>query len=96
VLEKGQRASRDGLVAVAMVNSLPGEPSRLGMAVRCRRGAVARNRVKRRIRAAFRQLGPVGGYDVVVRASDRVLDTKYSRLVEDLGAALDRVTGGGT
>jgi ribonuclease P protein component len=96
VLEKGQRASRDGLVAVAMVNSLPGEPSKLGLAVRCRRGAVARNRVKRRIRAAFRQLRPVGGYDVVVRANDRVLDTKYSRLVEDLGAALDRVTGSGT
>ena len=95
VLERGQRASRDGLVAVALVNSLPGEPSRLGLAIRCRRGAVARNRVKRRIRAAFRQLGPVGGYDVVVRADDRAMETEYSSLVKDLGAALDRVTGGG-
>lgn len=95
VLERGRRASRDGLVAVALVNSLPDEPARLGLAVRCK-GAVARNRVKRRIRAAFRLLGFVDGYDVVVRADDRVLETKYSRLVQDLGAALDRVTGGGT
>jgi len=78
------------------VNSLPDEPSRLGLAVRCKRGAVARNRLKRRIRAAFRLVGPDGGYDVVVRADDRVLGTEYSRLVEDLRAALDRVTGGGT
>ncbi|MGH2773908.1 MAG: ribonuclease P protein component [Actinomycetota bacterium] len=94
VLERGRRASRDGLVAVAVVNSLPGEPSRLGLAVKCRRGAVARNRVKRRIRAAFRLLEPIDGYDVVVRADDRVLATEYSRVVEDLGAALHRVTGG--
>jgi len=95
VLERGQRASRGDLEAVALVNSLPGEPARLGLAVRCT-GAVARNRVKRRIRAAFRLLGPVDGYDVVVRADDRALNTEHSRLVEDLRLALDRVTGGGT
>ncbi|MDQ3659978.1 MAG: ribonuclease P protein component [Actinomycetota bacterium] len=96
MLERGRRASRDGLVAVALVNSLPGEPSRLGLAVRCKRGAVARNRVKRKLRAAFRLVRPVDGYDVVVRADDRVLETEHSRLVDDLGAALDRVTGGRT
>ncbi|CAN5687316.1 hypothetical protein BH20ACT23_BH20ACT23_12930 [soil metagenome] len=96
MLERGQRASRDGLVVVSLVNSLPGEPSRLGLAVRCKQGAVARNRVKRRIREAFRLLGPVNGYDVVVRADDRVLETEYSRLVEDLGAALHRASGGGS
>ena len=83
-------------MAVALTNSLPGEPSRLGLAVRCKRGSVARNRVKRRVRAAFRLVGPVDGYDVVVRADDSVLETEYSKLVEDLGAALDRVTGGRT
>jgi RNase P protein component len=52
--------------------------------------------VKRRLRAAFLQVGPVNGYDVVVRADDRLLDVEYSNLVEDLGIALDQVTGGET
>jgi len=50
--------------------------------------------VKRRLRAAFLEAGPVGGYDVVVRADDRLLSIEYSTLVEDLKMALDRVTGG--
>lgn len=78
-----------------MANQRPDEPSRLGLAVRCKRGAVARNRLKRRLRAAFLQAGPVGGYDVVVRADDRLLGIEYSTLVEDLKMALDRVTGSG-
>ena len=79
-----------------MANHRPDEPSRLGLAVRCKQGAVARNRVKRRLRAAFLQIGPVGGYDVVVRADDRLLGIEYSTLVEDLRVALDGVTGGGS
>lgn len=93
VLENGQRAARDGLVAVALPNGLPHEVSRLGLAVRCKGGAVARSRVKRRIRAAFRQLDLGEGYDVVVQADDRILRARYSSLVEDLGDALDRATG---
>jgi ribonuclease P protein component len=80
-------------VASALANRRPEDPSRLGLAVRCS-GAVARNRVKRRLRAAFLQVGPVGGYDVVVRADGRALDIEYSNLVKDLGIALGRVTGG--
>jgi ribonuclease P protein component len=83
------------LVAVAVASRQPDEPSRLGLAVRSKRGAVARNRVKRRLRAAFLQAGSLGGYDVVVRADDRLLGMEYSALVDDLKTALDRVTGGG-
>lgn len=94
VLAQGKRAGRAGLVTVALANSRPESPSRLGLAVRCKRGAVARNRVKRRLRAAFLQLESVRGYDVVVQADDRILATEYSALVEDLGVALDRVARG--
>jgi ribonuclease P protein component len=80
-------------VAVALANRHPEEPSRLGLAVRSKRGAVARNRVKRRLRSAFVEAEPVGGYDVVVRGDDRLLRVGYSALVEDLGSALDRVAG---
>jgi ribonuclease P protein component len=87
---------RPGFVAAAVANPHPEEPSRLGLAVRCKGGAVARNLVKRRLRAAFRQADPADGYDFVLRADDRVLDIEYSTLVEELESALDRVVGGGT
>jgi ribonuclease P protein component len=83
-------------VAVALTNQRPGEPSRLGLAVRSQRGAVARNRVKRRLRAAFVQAEPVEGYDVVLRGDDRLLGVDYSTLVEDLRIALNRVVGAQT
>lgn len=94
VLERGRRSSAGGLTTVALANAAPEEPSRLGLAVRSKRGAVGRNRVKRRVRAAFRQLAPAGGYDVVVRADDTILSKRYAALVEDLRVALGRVTGG--
>lgn len=95
VLAQGRRATRNGFVASALENRRPADPSRLGLAVRCS-GAVVRNRVKRRLRAAFLEVRPVNGYDIVVRADDRLLDIEYSNLVEDLGIALDQVTGGET
>ena len=81
---------------MALANQRPEEPSRLGLAVRSKRGAVARNRVKRRLRAAFVQADPVEGYDVVLRGDDRLLGVDYSTLVEDLRNALDRVVGAKT
>ena len=96
VLTQGRRVERPGFVAAAAANPHPEAPSRLGLAVRCKGGAVARNLVKRRLRAAFRQVEPAAGYDFVLRADDRVLDIEYSTLVDELGSALDRVTGDGT
>ena len=93
VLAEGRRVARNGLVASALASRRPEDPSRLGLAVRCS-SAVARNRVKRRLRAAFVQVGPVGGYDVVVQADGSLLDMEFSNLVKDLRIALDRVTGG--
>jgi ribonuclease P protein component len=93
-LAQGRRVGRPDFVAAAAPNPRPEEPSRLGLAVRCKGGAVARNLVKRRLRAAFRQVEPAVGYDFVLRADDRVLDVEYSTLVEELATAVDRVVGG--
>ena len=54
-----------------------GEPARLGLAVsRKVGGAVARNRLKRRLRAAFDELGQatVAGYDYVLVARPGLAD----------------------
>jgi ribonuclease P protein component len=86
--------ARPDFVAVAAANPRGGGPARLGLVVRCTGGAVARNRVKRRLRAAFRQVDPTAGYDIVLRADDRVLDVRYSTLVDELASAVAWAVGG--
>jgi ribonuclease P protein component len=92
VLATGQRARRDGILAAALPGPEPGA-ARLGLAVHGGRNAVERNRAKRRLRAAFRDLKSPGGYDVVLRADERVLRIGYEDLVGDLRAAVTEVTG---
>ncbi|MGH2699980.1 MAG: ribonuclease P protein component [Actinomycetota bacterium] len=93
VLAEGGRARRDGILAVVVPSDQPESPPRLGLAVHCNRGAVARNRAKRRLRAAFRALDLQPGYDVVLRADERVLLAGYGDLVDDLRAALTEAIG---
>lgn len=60
-------------------------PSRLGLAVPSRvGGAVDRNRIKRRVRAAFRLAAPPTGLDVVVRARPDALRVDYQELEDSL------------
>jgi ribonuclease P protein component len=93
VLAAGRRGHRDGILAVALRGPDPKAPVRLGLAVHCD-GAVARNRAKRRLRAAFRELELRPGYEVVVRADERVLSTGYEHLLGDLIAALTEAMRG--
>jgi ribonuclease P protein component len=93
VLAKGRRARRDGILATALPGPDPEASLRLGLAVHGGRNAVARNRAKRRLRAAFRALQAQTGYDVVLRADERVLRAGYEELVGDLRAAVTEATG---
>lgn len=70
-------------------------PPRLGLAVQAPGGAVARNRIKRRVREAYRRIDAPVGYDIVVRAGDRARTCEFAKLVSDLEAAVTKAHGGG-
>ena len=58
-------------------------------------GAVVRNRLKRRLRAAMRQqhgaMPP--GWDVVLMARPGLLEAKWADVMRDVATAMERVTG---
>lgn len=53
-------------------------------------GAVQRNRAKRRLRAALREVGVRPGQDVVVTAAPLALRIPFPALCAELADALDR------
>lgn len=84
VLRKGTKASGcQGLSLSALCRS--DGPGRLGIAATAR-GAVQRNRIKRRLRAAFRD-AEIDGVDVVARADSRITRTDYQELVNAFRAS---------
>lgn len=89
VYREGRPAHGDFLSLRTRPNGL--EYSRFGFAVNKRAGgAVTRNRVKRRLRAALTSLGLPGGWDVVVSARAPAATVPYDDLVRVLSAALRR------
>ncbi len=56
--------------------------------------AVARNRAKRRLRAALRQCGVPAGFDVVAVAGPSVPEAEFSVLATEVERALTRATTG--
>lgn len=63
----------------------PSASSRLGLAVATTAGgAVQRNRIKRRLRAAFRSGGPATGVDVVIRARSEAATVPFQEMEETL------------
>jgi ribonuclease P protein component len=79
----GRRVRHRGVTVVAAVTA-PGEPARLGLVVPRGVGtAVVRNRLRRRLREAWRLLD-VTGVDVVVHATTEARDMTFQELTEAL------------
>nr|WP_314074555.1 ribonuclease P protein component [uncultured Roseococcus sp.] len=99
----GRRAARDSLVLQALAR--PDDETRIGFTATKKIGnAVARNRAKRRLRAAARlSLGaaPPTGWNLVLIARDATGSCPFPRLLADLDGAMKkagvpRPTGDGT
>jgi ribonuclease P protein component len=91
---KGARAQRPLVVMEARRRSADG-PIRLGFTATKRiGGAVIRNRAKRRLREAARQLAPqhgIAGCDYVLIARDNTADAPWPALLDDVRNALVRL-----
>lgn len=98
-LRRRGRRSRRGCVSVTFVPPAPAEatdPPRAGFSVgRQVGGAVVRNRVRRRLRAALRQLQadgalPAGTY--LLGATAEAAHAPWAQLVAEVGAAVGEAT----
>lgn len=88
-MKEGRRAATKGLTVFARLREPEGEV-RLGCIVRSR-GAVARNRARRRARAALDAAHPGRGVDVVVRVEEEGVRVPFQEMVEVVKKALDKV-----
>jgi ribonuclease P protein component len=85
---EGRRGRSDGIVAQVAKHD---GPARLGLTVGRRTGsAVVRNRLRRRLRAAFLAHGPREGVDVVLVARKDAMAHGYQELEKHVIAALER------
>jgi len=71
---------------VWVAGGVPG-PARLGLTARSR-SSVERNRIRRRLRAAWREVEPGPSSDVVVAADRASLEVDFPELVNHLRRAL--------
>lgn len=79
VLGRGRRVRRGGIVLVA--HGREGGPPRIGLVVgRHLGGAVVRNRAKRRLRAALREVDLADAADYVVIATPAVVTAPFEEL----------------
>jgi ribonuclease P protein component len=93
VVRAGRRGMSDG-ITVFVGRTEEARPARLGLSVRATSGsAVTRNRIKRRIRAAWRNLAPVEGAEVVVQADRSTADAAFQDLENHLVKALAKAGG---
>jgi ribonuclease P protein component len=91
VRERGSRARRDGLTVFVAPGAAVGMGSRVGITVPGTvGGAVTRNRLRRRLRAAFDRIDTHGERDMVVRADAGAAQATFHELEEDLRMALSR------
>lgn len=91
VLSSGRRRRLDGVQVAALRRLDPALPSRLGMSARAS-GAVQRNLVRRRLRAAAGRCLPPAGWDVVVATDGSVAELPYQELEEMLCRGIREVT----
>lgn len=97
VASRGAKAAMPGLVLQAAKSPGKTETIRLGFTVSKKVGkAVTRNRARRRLREAAREILPsrgVPGMDYVIIGRGAAVDRPYEALKSDLARALDRVGG---
>ncbi len=55
------------------------------------KGAVTRNRIKRRTRAALKSLQMPAGFDLVIFPKEKVLDLPFEVLVDNLSALIKKI-----
>jgi ribonuclease P protein component len=92
VYREGRRSGRGGITVI----SVPGRPGppRIGfVAGKALGSAVARNRAKRRLRAAAERVPFAAGTDYVVIAARSVDDMEFEMLVVRLGEAANGTAG---
>jgi len=90
VYSKGTVTSGPFVVLRVLPNG--GEVTRWGFAVgkRLSKKAVVRNRLRRQLREAARQLAVAGGYDVVVTARPKALEAPFVDLQRALRRTIER------
>ncbi len=97
-LSRGRRWSAPGLVLQMAPTPEPSGALRVGFtATKKLGGAVARNRVKRRLREAARAVLPLlgqKGHDYVLVGREATADRPFVALIDDLKQALRKVHGG--
>ena len=90
----GRRVAVHGLVLQALARTDPG-PARLGFTVTKKVGnAVVRNRTRRRLKEAARQVllaQPLAGVDLVLIGRDTTRGRNFAALVDDFGRALAKL-----
>ena len=90
--QKGKSASGHCLVVYCRKNGLP--YNRLGLTTGTKLGhAVVRNRIRRRIREAYRlsEHTYLSGYDIVVVARHRAVDADYHEIAQCLQKQMDKL-----
>ncbi len=87
-MSRGKRARRDGVTVVAAPSGALQGP-RVGLVTKVNpRGAVARNRARRRLREAIRAAHPRPGFDIVVGGGPETIDMEFQELVTQITEAL--------
>ena len=93
VYEQGMRRHSPHLILRALLTvptdkSLTNEPTRIGISIsqKVSKKAVIRNRIKRQIRAAFRELLPdlPGGWKIVIVVKPKASECKYEHFLREL------------
>ena len=91
-LRNARRTSRPGFLMLSKNNPEIGDSLRLGLTVTKKLGgAVIRNRIRRRLRAAAREVFPLhgsAGTDYVLVARKAAYDRNYADLLDDMKRAL--------
>ncbi len=98
-LRNGRRWSTSTLILQSLTRADLDSNCRVGYTVTKKVGnAIVRNRIKRRLREAVRQSFPghaLLGHDYALIAKQRALNADFSKIVQDLKTALDRVHSNG-